>query len=200
MTAGPDAGWWAELQAGRHLVGRAQDCAVAIDDPAVEPYHVLLEIDRDGDFDVVQLAGRTPVATGTSHIDVGDSRLDLGSRSHVMGLVLGVTTPDPLEGGGGEPVVVDVDTLAIVDADSDIARGEAIVRSLRSQATTQGLAAPACVITVPDDPALEDCIAMLELGARWRARWTPDISQPHHVVRLHAAGMCDMNDLGLTCS
>ena len=202
MTAGPDAGWWAELQAGRHLVGRARDCAVVIDDPAVEPYHVLLTIDHGGGVDivdVVQLAGRTPVASAASHIDVGDSRLDLRTRSRVAGLVLGVTVPDPLDGGGGEPVLVEVDALGIVDVHPELARGLAIVRSLHSQAAEQGRTVPPCMIAMPDDPGLEDCTAMLELGARWRGRWTPDVSLPHLAVRLHAAGMSD-NDVRLRCS
>jgi hypothetical protein len=29
---------------------------------------------------------------------------------------------------------------------------------------------------------------LLEIGARWRARWTPDLSRPDEFVRLHAAG------------
>ena len=184
MTAGPDAGWCVDLEAGRHLVGRARHCAVVIDDPAIEPYHVLLNVDERGGIDVVQLAGRTPVATCASHIDVGDSRLDFGSRPHVTGLLLGVTVPDGLDRGGGEPVVIDVDTLAIADPDPELARGEAIFRSLHAQ----GLTVSACVITVPDDPSLDGCTAILELGARWRARWTPDVSQPERSVRLHAAG------------
>ena len=189
MTAGPDAGWWAELQAGRHLVGRARECAVVIHDPAVEPYHVLLHIDDEGPADVVQLAGRTPVATLATHVEIGDSRLDVGSRSRLTGLVLGVTLPDPLDGGGGEPVVVDVDTLAIVDANPELARGEAVIRSLHAQAARQGFTVPAFVLTSPDDPALDGCTSILELGARWRARWTPDVSKPEHSLRLHAAGM-----------
>ena len=198
MTAGPDAGWWAELQAGRHLLGRARDCAVVIHDPAVEPYHVLLHIDDEG-VDVVQLAGRTPVATLATHVEIGDSRLDLGSRSRVTGLVLGVTVPDPLDGGGGEPVVVDVDTLAIVDTDPALARGDAIIRSLHAQAARQGFTVPTFVLTAPDDPALDGCPSILELGARWRARWTPDVSQPHVAVRLHVAGTSD-NEAVLRCS
>jgi hypothetical protein len=189
VTAGPDAGWEIELEAGRHLVGRARHCTVVIDDPAVEPYHVLLTIEHEGGVDVVQLAGRTPVASAVSHIDVGDSRLDLGSPSQMTGLVLGVTVPDPLDGGGGEPVLLEVDALGIVDVHPELARGLAIVRSLHAQAASQGLTVPAFVITVPDDPALEDCTAMLELGARWRARWTPDVSRPERSIRLHAAGM-----------
>jgi hypothetical protein len=189
VTAGPDAGWEIELEAGRHLVGRARHCTVVIDDPAVEPYHVLLTIEHEGGVDVVQLAGRTPVASAVSRIDVGDSRLDLGSPSQMTGLVLGVTVPDPLDGGGGEPVLLEVDALGIVDVHPELARGLAIVRLLHAQAASQGLTVPAFVITVPDDPALEDCTAMLELGARWRARWTPDVSRPEHSIRLHAAGM-----------
>ena len=130
---------------------------------------------------------RSPPAA--SHIDVGDSRLDLGSRSQVTGLVLGVTVPDPLDGGGGEPVVVDVDTLAIVDAHPELARGQAIVRSLHSQAASQGLTVPASRAHSTGDAALDGCTSILELGARWRARWTPDVSQPEHSVRLHVAGM-----------
>jgi hypothetical protein len=178
-----------ELQTGRHLVGRARHCAVVIDDPAVEPYHVLLTIGDEGGVDVVQLAGRTAVATATRHVDVGDSRFEFGAGSHVAGLVLGVTVPDPLEGGGGEPVVVDVATLAIVDADPEFARGHAIVRALNSQAEQQGLTAPAYLLTAPGDPALDGCTSILEIGPRWRGRWTPDVSQPGHSVRLHAAGV-----------
>jgi hypothetical protein len=190
LTAGPDAGWAIELGAGRHLVGRARHCAVVIADPAVEPYHVLLTIDERGRLDVVQLAGRMPVAMGCAmHVDVGDSRLDLRPRLPVAGLVLGVTVPDPLEGGGGEPVVVDVPTLAIVDADPDLARGHAIVRALNSQAEQQGLTAPAHVLTAPGDPALDGCTSILEIGPRWHGRWTPDVSQPGHSIRLHAAGV-----------
>jgi hypothetical protein len=188
VTAGPDAGWEAELRAGRHIVGRSRHCAVVIDDPMVEPYHVLLTIDDEGGVDVVQLAGRPPVATAASQMDLGDSRLEFGPRSQVAGLVLGVTVSDPLEGGGGEWVVVDVHTLAIVDDHPKFARGQAIVHSLNSQAAQQGLTAPDVVLTAPGDPTLEGCASILELGARWRARWTPDVSQPHLSVRLHVAG------------
>jgi len=194
LTAGPDAGWEIELRAGRHLVGRTRHCDVVIEDPAVEPHHLLLTIDEQGLLDVVQLAGRMPLAMGcasASYIDVGDSRLDLRPACPAGGLVLGVTVPDPLGGGGGEPVVLRVDSLAIVDGHPELARGHAIVRSLRSQAEQHGLTAPAHLLTAPDDPALDGCPSILEIGARWRGRWTPDTSQPQYSVRLHAAGLAE---------
>jgi Inner membrane component of T3SS, cytoplasmic domain len=194
LTAGPDAGWQLELGAGRHLVGRTLHCDVVIQDPAVEPHHVLLTIDEQGHLDVVQLAGRMPLAIGfasASYIDVGDSRLDLRPRRPTSGLMLGVTVPDPLGGGGGEPVLLGVDSLAIVDDHPELARGHAIVRSLRSQAQQRGLTAPAHLLAAPDDPALDGCTSILEIGARWRGRWTPDVSQPQYSVRLHAAGLAE---------
>ena len=194
LTAGPDAGWEIELGAGRHLVGRTRHCDVVIQDPAVEPHHVLLTIDEQGRLDIVQLAGRMPLAMGcaaASYVDVGDSRLDLRPRRPASALVLGVTVPDSLGGGGGEPVVLGVDSLAIVDDHPELARGHAIVRSLRSQAERHGLTAPAHLITAPDDPALEGSPSILEIGARWRGRWTPDVSQPQYSVRLHGAGLAE---------
>ena len=102
--------------------------------------------------------------------------------------------------GGGEPVVVDVDTLAIVDDHPELARGDAIVRSLHAQAARQGLTVPAFVLTAPDDPALDGCPSILELGARWRARWTPDVSQPHVAVRLSRRRYVRQLNAVLRCS
>jgi hypothetical protein len=195
VTAGPDAGWTADLPPGRHLLGRAPHCDVVIDDPALEMNHLLLEIDDQGRVAVVQLAGRTSIAIDGTHfgsgvatafVEVGDSRIDL-IRSHNSdepGLVLGVTTVGPLLGCGGSPVMLDTDALSIVDDHPGWVRGEAIVRSLRSQAIALGLTVPACVITTRDDPALDECPAVLEIGARWRARLTVGDDS----VRLHAAG------------
>ena len=180
MTAGPDAGWEIELRAGRHLVGRARHCAVVIDDPAVEPYHVLLTIDHEGGSTSSNSRGEhrsQPRRVTWMSATRGSS---LGTRSQVAGLVLGVTVPDPLDGGGGEPVVVDVDTLAIVDDHPELARGQAIVRSLQLTGGKQGLTAPDCVLTAPGDPALDDCTSILEIGARWRAPLDTDVSQPEH--------------------
>jgi hypothetical protein len=41
----------------------------------------------------------------------------------------------------------------------------------------------------PDAPVLSAGHAVLELGPRWRARWTADTSQPADLIRVHAAGM-----------
>ena len=97
VTAGPDAGWSVALPLGRHLVGRAMGCAVAIADPAIEAHHALLEIDEDG-VELVQLAGRLPVRVATTHLEIGDTRLDLSPPATASGLVMGVTICDPLTG------------------------------------------------------------------------------------------------------
>ena len=74
---------------------------------------------------------------------------------NVAGLVLGVTVPDLLGDGGGEPVVLRVDSLAIVDDHPELARGHAILRSLHAQAEQRGLTTPAHLLTAPGDPALD---------------------------------------------
>lgn len=179
ITAGPDAGRGVELSSGRHLVGRAGHCALVIADPAVEANHVVLAIGHDDRFEVVQLAGRVPVVVGPDHLELGDTRIDLRPPPPVAGLVLGMTV-ETLGSTGGQPVVLSTDPLLIVDDHPDLARGHAVVRSLTSQAAAQELTAPECVVTTPDDPALDDCDSILELGARWRARYGS--------IRLHAAG------------
>lgn len=162
---------------------------MVIDDPAVEAHHLLLDIDDEDRFEVVQLAGRMSVDVSTTHVEIGDSRINLcptGSHpTHVAGLVLGVTVADPLCGGGGEPVVFESDSLAIVDEHPDLSGANAIVRSLASQAAALGLTVPAHVAASPDDPVLDGHPAILEVGARWRARLTCGDQS----VRLHAAGM-----------
>lgn len=40
-------------------------------------------------------------------------------------------------------------------------------------------------------PALAGCTAVLSVGARWRARWTPDTGCPTESYRLHAGGLRD---------
>jgi len=158
-------------------------CAVTIADPAIEAHHALLEISDDG-VELVQLAGRLPVMVATTHLEIGDTRIDLRPPAVGVGLVLGVTICDPLTGGGGAPVVLEADSLAIVDDHPEFARARAIVRSLTSQAEVLGITLPAHLITVAGDPALDDYPALLEIGARWRARWTTHGA----TVRLHAAG------------
>jgi hypothetical protein len=184
LTGGPDAGRSVELPLGGHLVGRAGTCALTIDDPTVEAHHALLEVSEHG-VEIVQLAGRLPVRVSTTHLEIGDSRVDLRPPAAAIGIVLGVTICDPLTGGGGEPVIVAADSLAIVDDHPEFARARSVVRSLASQAEMLGLTIPAHVISAPGDPVLDDHPAVLEIGTRWRARWTlQGVS-----TRLHAAGM-----------
>jgi len=158
-------------------------CAVTIADPAIEAHHALLEIDEDG-VELVQLAGRLPVRLAKIHLEIGDTRMDLRPPAVGVGLVLGVTNCDPLTGGGGEPAVIDADSLAIVDDHPEFIHAHAIVRSLASQADALGLTTPDWVFATSADALLDDYPALLEIGARWRARWTTHDS----TVRLHAAG------------
>ena len=188
MTAGPDAGRWMELHPGRHLLGRDRRCAVVVDDPAVEAHHVLLDIDDDDRLDVIQLAGRIPVVHATTHLEIGDSRIDLTPNRVSDGgreLLLGITVETPLGQGSGMPVLLDSDSLAIVDDHPDFTRARAILRSLSAQAAALGRAMPAHQLALSGDSLLDDHPAVLELGARWRARWTCRGQS----VRLHAAGM-----------
>src|SRR5262245_32327590 len=125
-----------EFVPGRYLVGRAPHCWLWIDDPAVEPHHVLVEID-DAGASVTQLAGRSPigidgmlVASGRLRriLEVGDSRLELQpsrvsdpghiarDRSHLLvrAVSLGVGSVRgaiDLEAGwtDGVPVTLDLD-------------------------------------------------------------------------------------------
>jgi hypothetical protein len=88
----------------------------------------------------------------------------------------------------GLPILVDIDAtpvLGLVDELVGRPRARAVARSLTHQAQN-GFE---LVVAAPNDPALEACHAVLEIGARWRARWTPDVNRPGQVIRLHAAGM-----------
>ena len=58
--AGPASGPAVALPAGRHVVGRSPGAAVRIDDPSVEPHHVLVDVAPGGAVAVVQLTGRVP--------------------------------------------------------------------------------------------------------------------------------------------
>lgn len=90
------------------------------------------------------------------------------------------------------PVVLDLTrhtggAIAVVDDHPDQWRAQAIVRSVRHQANTAARDTE-FVVAAPGDPRLERCAAVFELGARWRARWTPDTGRTQESVRLHAAG------------
>ncbi len=62
IVAGPDAGRAVALEPGRHLVGRASSCRIAIDDPSVESHHAVVDVPVAGPPQLVaQLAGRQPI-------------------------------------------------------------------------------------------------------------------------------------------
>jgi hypothetical protein len=87
----------------------------------------------------------------------------------------------------GLPVLLDADrhtVIGLVDDFPGQPRARAIARSI----THQGANEVHLVIGGPGDPDLEACDGLLEVGARWRARWTPDVDRPVDFVRLHAAG------------
>lgn len=99
VDAGPDAGLRHRLVIGRHHLGRSRACALSIADPAIEPHHAVVDVDRRGDVVVTQLAGRWPILlaghpaprgrlTPGMAIDIGDSRLVLrpsGGRERPIG-------------------------------------------------------------------------------------------------------------------
>ena len=102
----------------------------------------------------------------------------------------------------GLPVLVDLDAvpmIGLVDDHPGHPRARAIARSIAHQTRSGHQSAAGyqqigdengfgVVVAGPGDPELERCTGLLELGARWRARWTPDLSLPDEFVRLHAAG------------
>jgi hypothetical protein len=102
----------------------------------------------------------------------------------------------------GLPVLVDVEgrsVIGLVDDHPGQPRARAVARSIAHQTRSGHQTAPGCqrigdqngvelVIAAPGEPVLERCTALLEIGARWRARWTPDLDRPDEFVRLHAAG------------
>ncbi len=78
-ATGPDAGAVVVLEPGRHVVGRSPLAAIRCDDPALEPFH--LELDLPGAADMptsptwCQLAGRRPVVEVDSGLAIGSSVL-----------------------------------------------------------------------------------------------------------------------------
>ena len=92
---GPDAGacWYPE--SGRHVVGRAAQADVRCDDPALEPFHV--QLDLAGRAPVVrQLAGRLPirVADAGSDDSPGPWRVQLGHSTLLIDRAARPAVPD----------------------------------------------------------------------------------------------------------
>ena len=186
LVAGPDSGWGVELSPGRHLVGRSSHCSVVVADAAIEAHHVVLDVADDGTFDVVQLAGRVSITVASNYFEVGNSRIAMGARPAASDLVLGVTV-ESLGTEGGVQVPLTADSLAIVGD-----HGDAVIRSLESQAAELGITTPRFVLAAPDDPILDGFPAVLEIGARWRGRLTT----PDQTVRLHLAGARSCQGVG----
>jgi hypothetical protein len=203
LVAGPDAGRRVVLDHGRHLVGRAPWCSLAIEDPAVEAHHLLLAVAEDGGIALLQLAGRVaalvdgePAFAGAwrraeRSIEVGDSRLELaGTGDRLAGsLELGIRVDAVSE--RVTLATTEGTLVGIADSGPGLERARAVERSITSQVLRIGsmAAMPGLVLGVPDDRRLDACTALLEVGARWRGRWTPDISDPGAAVRLHVAGV-----------
>jgi S-DNA-T family DNA segregation ATPase FtsK/SpoIIIE len=80
VDAGPAAGGRHLLGPGRHVVGRSRWATVRVDDPALAPHQLLVDVDAGGDVAFTQLAGRLNVradvdAGGSGALIVGASRL-----------------------------------------------------------------------------------------------------------------------------
>ncbi len=60
VTAGPACSPWRRLPAGRHLVGRAPDAAIPVDDPFLGRSAGVLEVTAEGEVAFVQLSGAVP--------------------------------------------------------------------------------------------------------------------------------------------
>ncbi|HEX3088776.1 MAG TPA: FtsK/SpoIIIE domain-containing protein, partial [Ilumatobacteraceae bacterium] len=100
--AGPDAGGTTLLPSGTHIIGRAPGAAVRCDDGALEPHHLLAEVDDDG-LVLRQLTGALPARidgrpidesvtiVASAHIEVGYSVL----RAHRRDLTHAGQDPDP---------------------------------------------------------------------------------------------------------
>ncbi len=94
VVAGPACARPVMLAAGRHGIGRSPAMSVAIDDPAIEPHHGLLDVSSEGRVWFTQLTGRAaagiddePVANcGAVALPAG-SMLRLGASSIVVNRV-----------------------------------------------------------------------------------------------------------------
>lgn len=60
VEAGPAAGAVVRLGPGRHVLGRAANAAVRLDDELVELHHAVVDVDPGGRVTLTQIAGRVP--------------------------------------------------------------------------------------------------------------------------------------------
>ena len=105
-VAGPAVGSGMALTPGRHVVGRARDASLRVDDPLIEPYAALVDVDGSGQVTFTQLAGRVPVTVDGVHvcaptvigdgqpIDIGASRLEMAIHNAAVEAPGGADVPN----------------------------------------------------------------------------------------------------------
>jgi S-DNA-T family DNA segregation ATPase FtsK/SpoIIIE len=88
-VAGPDAGECHPLTIGRTVVGRAPSASVRCDDPAIQPFHAVIDHQPDGSVWCTPLSARPPLRLGGEpiservrwadgqHLEIGHSVLEL---------------------------------------------------------------------------------------------------------------------------
>lgn len=123
MVGGPDAGRVIRLRAGRRSLGRAPG-GLVVDDPAIEPHHVVLEVAEGmgGGVRCVQVAGRAPVLVDNDRlvpcdvlrdgalIRIGNSLL----RLRRAGAGIGDDDPVAQESDGRWAVTIGVGDVCVV--------------------------------------------------------------------------------------
>lgn len=94
IDSGPGCAEVTGLCPGRHVVGRAASAAVRVDDPEVEPHHLLVDVTADGRVAVFHLTGRLPVLADHEPV-VGWVELGAGSVIDLGATRLRMTLPSP---------------------------------------------------------------------------------------------------------
>ncbi|MDQ3351404.1 MAG: FtsK/SpoIIIE domain-containing protein, partial [Actinomycetota bacterium] len=100
-SAGPASGDVTLLSPGRYVLGRSRTSSISVDDPHLEPYAALIDVDDAGLVHLTQLAGRSPATIAGAHVAARsalapDEVLELGSSRFVA-------TPLPVEPAPGPP-------------------------------------------------------------------------------------------------
>lgn len=171
---------------GATVLGRASGCGVRLADPAVEAHHARLVVDRGGAVTLTQLAGRAPLMVDGEPVrhgragvlrwfEVGATRVAVGSPPHLPHDAIGVAVAN------GAPVTLRRCAGPVgVAVDDRCADHAAMVAAVRI-----ALGGTAVIVGSAGAAELDGCVALIELGARWRARVTADLAHPLDIVRVH---------------